>query len=212
MNVLLANTQKALEQSEKEGKANEQIQRVENFVKDLIMNLNNMLTKFYFLKDRKNRRQEQMTDRQAKAITEFSVFIKVLTKNVCSLLKRFQAGQSFEEKIDKEIKELEASVGQRLKEFDKALDETNGTLTIPLIKFAQNIAGGFAKLIPVQRIFSPMANRRKSDKLLKKSTQNINEDSPARPQDTYGDELENLFNCSISVKSDEKRSKCLDRT
>ena len=189
LNVLLANTQKALEQSEKERKANEQAQRVENFVKELTMDLNNMLTKFYFLKDRKNRRQEQMTDRQAKAMAEFAIFVKTLTNNVCSLLKRFQEGQTFEEKIDKEIKELEAGIGQKLREFDKALDETNDTLTIRLIKFVQNITGSFARLIQVQRIFPAMANRRKPDKLLKKSTQNIKEDSPARIQDTSDNEL-----------------------
>ena len=144
LTVLVANTQKALEQSEKEGKANEQIQRVENFVKDLTVDLNNMLTKFYFLKDRKDRKHEQMTDRQVNAIAEFAVFVKTLTGNVGSLLKRFQAGQTFEEKIDKEIREIEAGVRRGLKEFDKALDETNRALAIHPIKFARNIAGSFA--------------------------------------------------------------------
>jgi len=127
MDVLLANTQRALEQSEKEGNADEQAQRMENFVRNLIMNLNNMLAKFYFLKDRKNRRQEQMTDRQVKAITGFAIFVKTLTENVRSLLRRFQENQTFEEKIDEEIRWLETCVGQRLKEFDRALDETNGS-------------------------------------------------------------------------------------
>ena len=144
LDVLLANTQKALEQSEKERKADEQVQKVENFVRDLIMNLNNMLTKFYFLKERKNRKQEQMTDRQVKAITGFVIFVETLTENVRSLLRRFQENQTFEEKIDEEIKGLETCVGQRLKEFDKALDETNSTLTIHPIKFARNVAGSFA--------------------------------------------------------------------
>jgi hypothetical protein len=225
LNVLLANTQKALEQSEEERKADEQAQRVENFVRNLTMDLNNMLAKFYFLKDRKNRRQEQMTDRQAKAITEFAVFAKTLTKNVCSLLKRFQEGRTFEEKIDKEIRELEAGVGRRLKEFDEALDETNGTLTIRLIKFARDIVGSFTKLIQVQRIYLTMANSRKADRPLpapvvpaqvaqaqvEKSTQNISEESPARTQGGGDNKLENIFSGSSikSANSDEKRSKCL---
>jgi hypothetical protein len=66
-----------------------------------------------------------MTDRQVKAITEFVIFVRTLTENVRSLLKRFQDGHTFEEKIDEEIRGLETCVGQRLKEFDKALDETN---------------------------------------------------------------------------------------
>ena len=211
LGVLVANTQKALEQSEKERKANEQVQRVENFVKDLIMNLNNMLTKFYFLRNRKNRKREQMTDRQVKAITEFAVFVKTLAGNVGSLLKRFQPGLTFEEKVDEEIRELEASVGRRLKEFDAALDETSGTLTIRLINFARNIAGSFTKLIPVQRIYLTMTNSRKSYSPLGKSPQNTKEDSLARPQDSGDNELETLFNYSgiKSVKSDEKRSKRL---
>lgn len=211
LNVLLANTQKALEQSEEERKADEQAQRVENFVRNLTMDLNNMLAKFYFLKDRKNRRQEQMTDRQAKAITEFAVFAKTLTKNVCSLLRRFQEGRTFEEKIDKEIRELEAGVGRRLKEFSESLDETDGTLSIRLIKFARDIAGSFTKLIPVQRIFLTMANSGKSDRLLEKSTRNINEESPARTQGGGDNKLENIFSGSSikPVESSDKKSKCL---
>ena len=145
LGILVANTQKALEQSEKEGKANEKVQKVENFVRNLIMNLNNMLAKFYFLRERKNRKQEQMTDKQVKAITGFVIVVETLTENVRSLLRRFQDGQTFEEKIDEEIRGLETCVGQKLKEFDKTLDETNGTLTIHPVKFAHNIAGSFAE-------------------------------------------------------------------
>ena len=144
LDVLLVNTRKALEQSEKGGNADEQVQKVENFVRNLIMNLNNMLTKFYFLRDRKNRKQEQMTDGQVKTITEFAIFVKTLTENVRSLLRRFQENRTFEEKIDEEIRRLETCVGQRLKEFDRALDETDSILTIHPIKFTRNIAGSFA--------------------------------------------------------------------
>ena len=144
LGVLVANTQKALEQSENQRKANEQIQRVENFVRDLTMDLNNMLAKFYFLKDHKNRKQEQMADSQVKAVTEFAVFVKTLTKKVCSLLNRLGESRTFEEIIDKEIRELDAGIGQKLKEFDKALDETTSTLTIRPVKLVRNIAGSFA--------------------------------------------------------------------
>jgi len=144
MDVLLANTQKALEQSEKEGNVDEQAQKMENFVRNLTMNLNNMLTKFYFLRERKNRKREQMTDRQVKATTEFAIFVETLTENVRSLLNRLGESRTFEEKIDKEIRELDAGIGQKLKEFDKALDETTSTLTIRPVKLVRNIAGSFA--------------------------------------------------------------------
>jgi len=211
LTILLANTQKALEQSEKERKADEQAKRIENFVKDLTMNLNNMLTKFYFLKDRKNRRQQQLTDRQVSAMTEFAVFVKTLTGNVSSLLNRFQESQTFEEKIDKEIKGLEASIGQKLQEFDKALEETTNASTGYLINFAQSITSSFAKLPRVRNIVLAVANRGKLNKLPKKSPQIIKEDSQIHIQDTGDNQLEKILSCSIikSVKSDGKKSKCL---
>ena len=85
-----------------------------------------------------------MADSQVKAVTEFTVFVKTLTKKVCSLLNRLGESRTFEEKIDKEIRELDAGIGQKLKEFDKALDETTSTLTIRPVKLVRNIAGSFA--------------------------------------------------------------------
>lgn len=209
LGVLVANTQKALEQSEKERKVNEQIKRVEDFVKDL----NNMLTRFYFLKERKKRRQEQMTDRQMKALTEFTILVKTLARKVSSLLNRIQENRTFEEKIDKQIRELEVSVRHRLKDFDAALDETSGVLTICLINFAKNIAGGFAKLIKVKEIFLRMANSRKFGRHLEKSIQTIKEDLPAGTQDGVDNQLENLFNgLSISsVNTDKQSSRSLKK-
>jgi|GEM_PF-2025511 len=211
LSILIANTQKALKESEKERKANEQAERVKSFVKELTMNLNNMLTKFHFLKERKNRKQEQFTEGQTKAITEFAVFVKSLTGNVSSLLKRFQAESAFEEKIGKEIKELEVSVRQKLKEFNKALDETKAALTARLIRFVQNIPGGLARLFKGRSIIPAVANRRKSDKPPEKPPSNMKENPPKQPQDVYDSELENIVNSSNikSLRSNEKRSKFL---
>jgi len=203
LNVLVTNTQKALEQSEKERKANEQMQRLENFVNELTMDLNNMLTKFHFLKERKNRKQEQFTEGQTKAITEFAIFVKTLHRNLSSLLKRFQAGDTFEEKIDdREIKELEAGIGRKLKEFDKALDESKATLTARLIKFTRNITGGVGNLYQVRSFVLAVANRRKSDKISKKPAQDedIEENFSAQVPNTNDDKLENLFN-GLNIKS-----------
>jgi hypothetical protein len=118
LGVLVANTQKALEQSENQRKADELIQKVENFVRDLIMNLNNMLTRFYFLKDRNKRQHKEMTQTRVKALANFTNFVKTLTGNVSSLLKRSLKSHTFEEKIDMEIMELEACIGHKLKEED----------------------------------------------------------------------------------------------
>jgi len=211
LGVLVANTQKALNEFEKKGKADEQRQKMENFVKDLTMNLNNMLTKFYFLKERKDRRQEHLTEKQRKAITEFAIFVKGLAGNVTSLLNRFQAEGTFEEKIDRQIKELEVSVSRKLKEFDKALDETKAALTTRLIRFVQNTPRGLAKLFKGRRIIPAVANRRKSDKPQVKPTPNMKENSPKQPRDVYDSEVENLVNSSNikSLRIDEKKSKCL---
>ena len=163
LSILIANTQKALEQSEKERKINEQTQRIENFVKDLIMNLNNMLTKFHFLKERKNRKQEQFTVGQTKAITEFAIFVKNLTQNVSSLLNRFQQGQTFEEKIDKEMKELETQVKVRLKEYDEALSETNDTLKDRLSKYISNKVESIKKFFRGKRVGLEKVEKAKID-------------------------------------------------
>jgi hypothetical protein len=118
---------------------------VENIVKDL----NNMLMRFYFLKERKNRTQEQMTDSQVKAVTEFAIFVKTLTEKVCSLLYRLQENQTFEEKIDEEIKQLETYVKKRIKEYDEVLEDAligKGRMLIKrLAKRVGNVISGVAK-------------------------------------------------------------------
>lgn len=142
LSVLIANTQKVLKEAERKGKADDGAERIESFVKNLTVEVNNMLTKFYWLKERKNRKQEPMTNAQTKALVDFVNFVKNLTKNVRSLLRRFQKNQIFEAKIDKEIKEIETHVRRRLKEFDEVLRETPNTLTNRLNKYAGDIAAG----------------------------------------------------------------------
>ena len=130
LGILIANTQNALEESDKDRKAIQQAEKVDNFVKDLTMNVNNMLTRFYFLKEHKD-----MTEEQAKTLVDFVNFVKTLTRNVHLLICRFQKvnGQTFEEKLDKEIKEMEAQVKRRLKEYDEALSGTSSTLKYRLL-------------------------------------------------------------------------------
>ncbi len=146
LNVLLDNTQKALEQSEKKRKANEQMQRLENFVKDLIMNLNNILTKFYWLKERKKRRHEEMNPDQVNAMIDFAHWVKSLTKKVQPVLEYFRKSPTFAEKVDKDIKELEAHIKAQLKKFNETLDETPDTLAIRLSKYAKALSGRVWKI------------------------------------------------------------------
>jgi len=160
--ILIANTQKALDESDKDRKANEQSERIENFVKDLTADLNNMLTKLYWLKERKNRKQEQMTDSQMKAVTEFTTFVKTLTEKVCSLLTRFEKNQTFEEKIDKGMKELETQVKVRLKEYDEALSET---LKDRLSKYISNKVESIKKFFRGKRVGLEKAKKAKIDSL-----------------------------------------------
>lgn len=145
LNVLVTNTQKALEQSEKERKADEQVQRVENFVKDLTKNLNNMLTKFYWLKERKKRRHEEMKPDQVNAMVDFAHCVKSLTKKVQPMLEYFRKSPTFAEKVDKDIKELEDYKAQ-LKKINEILDETSDTLAIRLSKYAKALSGRVWKI------------------------------------------------------------------
>jgi hypothetical protein len=140
LGVLVANTQKALEQSERQRKADEQVQRVENFVKDLTMDLNNMLTRFYWLKERKKRRHEEMTSEQVNAMVNFAHFVKSLTEKVHSVLEYFQKSPTFAEKVDRDIKELEAHIKAQLKKFNEVLDETPDTLAVRLSKYVNALS------------------------------------------------------------------------
>jgi len=145
MSVLMANTQKALEESEKEGKANEQAERVKSFVKELTMDLNNMVTKFYWFKERKKRRHKEMTGDQVNAVVDFAHFVKSLTRKAGFVLEYFQKSPTFAKKVDGDIKELEAHIKARLRKFDEALAETPDTLAIRLSKYANTLSRKFEK-------------------------------------------------------------------
>lgn len=184
--ILIANTQKALDESDKDRKANEQAERIENFVKDLTTDLNNMLKKLYWLKERKNRKQEQMTDSQMKAVTEFAIFVKTLTEKVCSLLTRFEKNQTFEEKIDKGMKELETQVKVRLKEYDEALSET---LKDRLSKYISNKVESIKKFFRGKRVGLEKAKKAKIDSLPPHRL----EGAPTDSIDSRDIQLENLI-------------------
>jgi len=144
LGILIANTQNALEESDKDRKTNQQVEKVENFVKALTTDVNNMLTRFYFLKEHKD-----MAEEQATTLVDFVNFVKTLTRNVHLLICRFQKvnGQTFEEKLEKEIKEMEAQVKRRLKEYDEAFSGTSGTLKYRLCKYVSNKVTSIKKFL-----------------------------------------------------------------
>jgi len=125
MGILVANTQKALGQFAPDGSktTSEQIERLDNRVKDLTREVSDMLTRFWFVKERKQKKNESMTRDQIKSLVDFATFAKTFAKDVRALLNSFEKkrGQTFEKEFDKEVKRMETYVKDRLKQFDKTL-------------------------------------------------------------------------------------------
>ena len=133
LGVLVANIEEALRAesgADRESKADEQAKKLEDLLKDLTMDMNSMLTRFWFQKERHDRKNESMSDEQVKNIADFAGFTKTLTENVRSLQRQLDGinGQTFERKLDEEIEQIERGVKKKLKEFDEALKETRAGL------------------------------------------------------------------------------------
>ena len=128
LGILVANTQNALEHFGQgaENISDRHTERLTSLVNDLTTDIRDMLTRFWFLKERKQRKDEPMTGDQVRSLADFADFIKALTKDVRSLVTRFQKahGRTFDKKFDKEVKQMESHVKKRLKEFDESLEET----------------------------------------------------------------------------------------
>jgi len=142
LGILVANTEKALEESASERIPEQQAVRLERFVQNLAREVNDMTTRFWFLKER-----EQMSDYEVKKMRDFVHFTKTLSRDVRLLLSRFRGAQehTFEEQVDKEIKRVECHIKQRRKEFDSAFDKTNGTIKSRLSKFVCSSPGHVGK-------------------------------------------------------------------
>jgi DNA anti-recombination protein RmuC len=128
LGVLVANIEKALRGPAVDGesKGDEQAKKLEDLLKDLTMDVNSMLTRFWFQKERHDRKNESMSDEQVKNIADFAGFTKTLTENVRSLQRQLDGinGRTFEQKLDEGIEQIERGVKKRLKEFDEALKKT----------------------------------------------------------------------------------------
>lgn len=128
MSILLANTQKALQEfaPREEVIIDAQQEKLNTFVRSLTTAISDRLTRFWFLKERKQRKGEAMTDEEITRLSDFANFVKTLTGDVRSLatLSAGSGEQTFEQEFEKELKRMEAYVKKRLKDFDVALDRT----------------------------------------------------------------------------------------
>ena len=204
LGILVANTQKALKESDGKRKVNEQAERIENFVRDLTMDLNNMLTKFYFLKERKKKQHKEMTQSQVNALVDFANFVKSLTKRIRPVWEYFNKGPTFEEEVDRDIKEIEAYIKAKLRKFDEALAETPDTLTTQLSKHGHNLLGNVAGFFKYQG-FDIKKLKRTQPKKQQKELRHNKQGSSARVGRSPDEQVKNLV-CGLNITSTERRN------
>lgn len=205
--ILIANTQKALDESDKERKANEQAERVENFVKDLTMNLNNMLTKFYWLKERKKRHHEELTSDQVNAMVDFAHWVKSLTKKVQPILEYFRKSPTFAEKIVRDMKELEAHIKAKLKKFNEILDETPDTFAVRVSGYAKTLRGKVSNFFTNEGLSILRPKQLTRAKQSEEQLYNNKEEIPGLAANSPDEELKNLIDgldISAAQKSNNK--------
>jgi len=203
LSVLVANTQKALNEFEKNKKADEQAKRVESFVKDLIMDLNNMMTKFYWLKDRKQRQHEEVTTEQVNAMVDFAHWVKSLTQKVQPILEYFQKSPTFAEKVDRDMKELEAHIKAQLKRFNEVLEETPDALSIRLGKYANTLSEAIREFFTQRRLSILKPKQPMHMKQPEEQPYNNKEKISAFVASPPDEELENLID-GLDISSTQK--------
>jgi len=146
---VVGNTEKVLMETEGEKRANEGTEKLKSFTDNLTRDLNNMLARFYFIKERKKNRYQRLNDEEVNALVDFANFTRVLAVSVSSWLSRLRKNEMFEEKLDEEIKQLETYVKKRIKAYDEVLEDAligKGRLFIKrLAKRAGNIIRGVCR-------------------------------------------------------------------
>jgi uncharacterized membrane-anchored protein YhcB (DUF1043 family) len=197
LGIVVENTGRALVATERERKANEETEKLQNFAKNMTRDVNNMLTRFYSRKRCKEKRYQRLNDEEANALADFSNFTRVLAVSVSSLLNRLRKNETFEEKLDEEIKQLEIYVKKRIKHFDEVLEDAligKGHLFIRrLVRHAGNIISGFVGLLQVRNLVLAITNGKKLDRPLKESSQDI-ENYQVETSNPCDSQLENLCN------------------
>jgi len=149
LGIVVGNTEKVLGEIERKKKANEETEKLQNFAENLTRDVNDTLTRFYFRKERKEKRYQRLSDEEVTALVDFANFTRILAVSVSSLLNRLCKNGTFEEKLDEEIKQLETCVKKRIKEFDEVLEDAltgRGRMFIKrLVKRVGNVISGVAK-------------------------------------------------------------------
>ncbi len=210
LGTLVASTERALEQLDREKEASKQTERIKNLVKGLTMDLNNMLTKFYFYKEHKNGRYERMTKGQEKALVDFVNFVKDISEKVRQLLTRFQKTETFEEKIEKELRQLDGHVKRKLKGFDDALSENDEDLVTSFGKYAQNLARWIAELFKACSAITAVVNRCRlnKNKRVNKSKYHFKAGSttgPICPSDSRSEDLFKGLKVGVASTNDKPK-------
>lgn len=143
LSALVDISERALKESaaDRGRETEEQAERVEDFARHLTVAVGDMVTRFWFQKERRERNGEQMTDEQARNVADFVSFVKSLTNDARSLLTRFQEGRGrrFEKKLEKEVRQMETNVRRRLKEYNEVLDRMNQIRKGRLSKYVCNV-------------------------------------------------------------------------
>ncbi len=188
-------------------KAGKQAERVKNFVKDLIMDLNNMLTKFYWLKERKQKRHEEMTPDPVNGMVNFTHFVKFLTEKVHSVLGYFQKSPTFAEKIDGEMKDSEARIKAEIKKNNEVLEELPDTLAIRTGKYANTLSEAIREFF-TQRRFSILKTKQlMHTQQPEKQPYNNKEEISTLVANSPDKDMENLVYSSSEISTEHKNVK-----
>ena len=197
LGIVVGNTEKVLGEIERKKKANEETEKLQNFAENLTRDVNDTLTRFYFRKERKEKRYQRLSDEEVTALVDFANFTRILAASVSSLLNRLRKNETFEEKLDEEIKQLETYVKKRIKHFDEVLEDAlagRGRMFIKrLVRHAGNIISGFVGILQVRNLVLAITNGKKLDRPLKESSQNI-ENYQVETSNLCDSQLENLCN------------------
>jgi hypothetical protein len=197
LGIVAGNTGKALREMERQKKDNEETEKLRSFAKKMPWDVNDMLTRFYSRKERKEKRCQRLSEEEVNALVNFANFTKVLAVSVSSWLSRLRENETFEEKIDEEIKQLETYVEKRIKQFDEVLEDAlagKGRMFIKrLVRHAGNIIRGFVRILRIRDVALAIAKRKKLDRPLKESSQNI-ENYQVETSNLCDSQLENLCN------------------
>jgi len=131
-----------------------------------------------------------MNDDYENALVDFVNFVKTLRVNAHSLLMRSRACETFEDRIDREIRKLEKQVKQKLKEFDEVLDETSDTWKKQLCRNVGNKVCSVGKFFGKKEIEQGESEEGRTDR---SQTSCFEESCPGESIDSCKDRPERFF-------------------